>query len=52
MGLRSWRYSMHVTDRLIQKLFVEPGFRDEPPGVGLEVSDADTMLAYLSTGNA
>ena len=37
---------------LIQKLFVEPGFRDEPPGVGLEVSDADTMLAYLSTANA
>ena len=52
MGLRSWRYSMHVKDRLIQKLFVEPGFRDEPPGVGLEVSDADTMLAYLSTANA
>jgi peroxiredoxin len=51
MGLRSWRYSMHVQDRLIQKLFVEPGFRDEPPGVGLEVSDADTMLAYLSTVN-
>src|SRR5215210_7894386 len=51
MGLRSWRYSMHVKDRLIQKLFVEPGFRDEPPGVGLEVSDADTMLAYLSTVN-
>ena len=51
MGLRSWRYSMHVTDRLIRKLFVEPGFRDEPPGVGLEVSDAETMLAYLSTTN-
>lgn len=49
MGLRSWRYSMHVKDRLIRKLFVEPGFRDEPPDVGLEVSDADTMLAYLSS---
>ena len=42
---------MHVKDRLIQKLFVEPGFRDEPPSVGLELSDADTMLAYLSTVN-
>jgi hypothetical protein len=42
---------MHVTDRLIQKLFVEPGSRDEPSGVGLEVFDADTTLAYLSTGN-
>lgn len=48
MGLRSWRYSMHVKDGVIQRMFVEPGFRDDPPGVGLEVSDAGTMLAYLS----
>jgi thioredoxin-dependent peroxiredoxin len=48
MGLRSWRYAMHVRDRRILKVFAEPGFRDEPPGVGLEVSDADTMLAYLN----
>ena len=49
MGLRSWRYAMHVSDRRIRKLFAEPGFRDDPPGVGLTVSDAGTMLAYLST---
>ena len=42
---------MHVKDRLIQKVLVEPGFCDEPPGVGLEVSDADTMLADLSRVN-
>jgi thioredoxin-dependent peroxiredoxin len=48
MGLRSWRYAMHVRDRRILKVFAEPGFRDEPPGVGLSVSDADTMLAYLT----
>ena len=47
MGLRSWRYSMHVRDRAIQKMFVEPGFRDDPPGIGVEVSGAETMLAYL-----
>ena len=42
---------MHVQDRPIQTLFGEPGFRNEPADVGLEVSDADTMLAYLSTTN-
>jgi thioredoxin-dependent peroxiredoxin len=47
MGLRSWRYAMHVKDRAIEKMFVEPGFRDDPPGVGVQVSDAETMLAYL-----
>lgn len=47
MGLRSWRYSMHVVDGRIRKHFIEPGFRDDPPGVGLAVSDAETMLAYL-----
>lgn len=47
MGLRSWRYSMHVEDKQIRRVFIEPGFRDEPPGVGVEVSDAGTMLAYL-----
>lgn len=48
MGLRSWRYAMHVEDGRIRKLFAEPGFRDEPGGVGLEVSDAGTMLDYLA----
>ena len=47
MGFRSWRYSMLVEDRAIMKLFVEPGFRDNPPGVPLEVSGAETMLDYL-----
>ena len=47
MGLRSWRYSMLVEDRAIVKLFAEPGFRDNPPGVPVEVSGAETMLEYL-----
>lgn len=38
---------MHVEDGTIRTMFVEPGFRDDPPGVGLTVSDAGTMLAYL-----
>ncbi|WP_428642182.1 peroxiredoxin [Roseibium sp.] len=48
MGLRSWRYSMFVDDRVIRKMFIEPGFRDEPPGVPMEQSDAQTMLDYLN----
>lgn len=43
-GKRSWRYSMLVRDALIEKMFVEP----EKPGDPYEVSDADTMLAYLA----
>ncbi|WP_417523920.1 peroxiredoxin [Marinovum sp.] len=50
MGMRSWRYSMLVEDMEITQLFAEPGFRDAPEGVPLERSTAETMLAYLRTG--
>ena len=46
-GDRSWRYSMHVVDGEIKKLFVEPGFTDDCPTDPFEVSDAQTMLNYL-----
>jgi peroxiredoxin len=46
-GMRSWRYSMVVNDCTIEKVFVEPGFIDNCPTDPFEVSDADTMLAYL-----
>ncbi len=46
-GFRSWRYSMVVEDGEITKMFVEPGFSDNCPIDPFEVSDADTMLAYL-----
>jgi peroxiredoxin len=46
-GLRSWRYSMLVNDGQIEKTFVEPNFGDNCPIDPFEVSDADTMLAYL-----
>jgi len=42
-GLRSWRYSMLVRDGVIVKVFVE----SEGLGDPFEVSDADTMLAYI-----
>jgi len=43
-GKRSWRYSMLVRDGVIEKMFVEP----QKPGDPFEVSDADTMLAYVA----
>ena len=43
-GKRSWRYSMLVKDGVVQKMFIEP----EKPGDPFEVSDADTMLAYIN----
>jgi peroxiredoxin len=46
-GMRSWRYSMLVNDGKIEKMFVEPGFSDNCETDPFEVSDADTMLAYL-----
>jgi peroxiredoxin len=48
-GMRSWRYSMVVNDGKIEKMFVEPGFSDNCPEDPFEVSDADTMLAYLKS---
>lgn len=47
-GMRSWRYSMLVDDGRIEKIFIEPDYEDNCPLDPFEVSDADTMLAYLS----
>jgi len=44
LGQRSWRYSMIVKNGVIEKMFIEP----QKPGDPFEVSDADTMLAYLN----
>ncbi len=43
-GKRSWRYSMLVKDGVVEKHFIEP----QKPGDPFEVSDADTMLAYIN----
>lgn len=47
-GDRSWRYSMLVKDGVVEKMFIEPDI----PGDPFEVSDADTMLAYLAPNAA
>lgn len=46
-GSRSWRYSMLVNDKIIEKLFSEPGKTDNCEDDPFSVSDVDTMLDYL-----
>lgn len=46
-GMRSWRYSMVVQDKQIEKIFIEPGFADNCPTDPFEISSADSMLKYL-----
>lgn len=46
-GNRSWRYSMVVSNGVVEKLFVEPGYQDNCQTDPFEVSDAETMLNYL-----
>ena len=46
-GQRSWRYSMLVRDRSIERMFIERGKAHNSESDPLEVSDADTMLAHL-----
>lgn len=48
-GKRSWRYSMFVDNGEIKKVFSEEGQTDDCVTDPFEVSDADTMLAYLKT---
>lgn len=40
---------MLVNDGAIEKLFVEPGFTDNPAGVPVDVSSAEVMLSYLKS---
>jgi glutathione-dependent peroxiredoxin len=47
MGQRSWRYSMLVKDKVIEKMFVErDGFEVMPV-----VANAETMLNYINTSS-
>ena len=50
-GKRSWRYAMVVDNGVIEKAFVEPGKVDNCPTDPYEVSDADTVLAWIADNN-
>jgi len=43
-GKRTWRYSMHVVDGEIKKMFIEKEVDGDP----FDTSDAETMLNYLN----
>ncbi|MDP1520627.1 redoxin family protein [Porticoccus litoralis] len=43
----TWRYSAHIVDGEIKKLFAEPGMMNDCPDDPFECSDVDTMIAYL-----
>ena len=48
-GMRSWRYAMVVDNGEIEKMFIEAGFADNHADDPFEVSDADSVLAYLES---
>lgn len=48
-GLRSQRYSMVVDNGLIEMIFVEQGKEDNFADDPFDVSDADSMLDYLTS---
>lgn len=47
-GERSWRYSVVINDKNIEKIFIEGGAVKQNSGPDpFEVSDMGTMLKYL-----
>ena len=46
-GPRSWRYSMVITNGIVEMMFVEPGQQDNADSDPFEISDVDTMMRYL-----
>jgi peroxiredoxin (alkyl hydroperoxide reductase subunit C) len=48
-GERSWRYSAVINNMKIEKIFVEQPFKNNSEDDPFKVSDADTMLKYLSS---
>ena len=48
-GERSWRYAAVVDNGLIEKIFVEEGFRDNADTDPYEVSTPENVLKYVRT---
>lgn len=46
-GMRSWRYSALIDNGEVKKIFSEDGYADNCETDPFEVSDADTLLAYV-----
>ena len=50
MGMRSWRYSMLVEDRVIKQLFAEPDICDVSTSIPMNESAAEVMLEHIRSG--
>ena len=48
-GQRSWRYAAIVDNGIIEKLFLEDGFRDNADTDPYEVSTPENVLEYVKT---
>jgi peroxiredoxin len=48
-GERSWRYAAVVNNRIIEQIFVEPGFRDNADTDPYEVSSPENVLEYVKS---
>ena len=48
-GERSWRYAAVVNDGIIEKLFVEEGFRDNADTDPYEASTPEAVLEYVKS---
>jgi len=48
-GDRSWRYAAVVDNRIIEKIFVEPGQRDNSDTDPYEVSTPENVLEYVKS---
>jgi peroxiredoxin len=46
-GKRSWRYAAVITDSVVEKEFIEPGFMDNCPEDPYGETSPETVLTYL-----
>lgn len=48
-GSRSWRYAMIVDDNTIEKIFIEPGLRENADTDPYEVSTPENVFSYIKS---
>ncbi len=48
-GARSWRYAAVVDDRIIEKLFVEEGMRDNADTDPYEATTPEAVFEYVKS---
>ena len=46
-GMRSWRYSAHIINGEVKRMFIEPGKTDDTPEDPYGISSPENVLKYL-----